>query len=172
MSCSLQVMISFRGGLCPTRCIFTSQDMLINRIIDIRVLTIPELFTNVHFILRRFLSGAVWHMKELSVPIFLRMLTDEMRLISEISRFCDVPWAPRSPDFTPLYFFCWGHLKEIVYNNRLRDLDELKENIIQEILAWYYTLTALFLYYNAYVPRSLYLQGSIYTTLHSLSTLE
>ena len=35
-----------------------------------------------------------------------------------ISRFGDVPWAPRSPDLTPLHFFFWRYLKGNVYINR------------------------------------------------------
>ena len=50
-----------------------------------------------------------------------------------ISRFSDVPWAPRSPDLTRIYFFICGYLKGIIYINIPRDLHELKESIIQEI---------------------------------------
>ena len=50
-----------------------------------------------------------------------------------ISGFCDVPWAPRSPDLTPLDFFLRRYLKEKVYINRPRTLEDLKMNICQEI---------------------------------------
>ena len=58
--------------------------MLTNIIVNIGVLTIPELFTNIHFILRRLVSGAVCHVKELLVPICLRKMTDELWLLREI----------------------------------------------------------------------------------------
>ena len=50
-----------------------------------------------------------------------------------IGRFGPIEWPPRSPDLTPLDFFLWGHLKSVVYRNRPRNIDELKEAIRQEI---------------------------------------
>lgn len=34
-------------------------------------------------------------------------------------------WPPRSPDLTPLDFFLWGHMKEIVYQEKSATIDEL-----------------------------------------------
>ena len=45
----------------------------------------------------------------------------------------DVEWPPRSPDFSPLDFFLWGHLKSKVYVNPPRDLDDLEERITAEV---------------------------------------
>ena len=64
-------------------------------------------------------------------------VTNEMRKNS-FSKSIDfmfrgVTWAPRSPDLTSLDFFLRRFLKGKVYINRPCDLDELKENIIQEI---------------------------------------
>ena len=42
-------------------------------------------------------------------------------------------WPPRSPDLTVPDFFLWGHLKNSVYFNNPRTLDDLKLNIQQEI---------------------------------------
>lgn len=36
-----------------------------------------------------------------------------------------INWPPRSPDLTPVDFFLWGHLKNEVYRNRPRDINEL-----------------------------------------------
>jgi hypothetical protein len=32
-----------------------------------------------------------------------------------IGRDGPIPWSPRSPDITPLDFFLWGYIKDIVY---------------------------------------------------------
>jgi hypothetical protein len=52
-----------------------------------------------------------------------------------ISKFGDVWWPPRSPDLTPPDFFLWGYLKEKVYRNKPKNLDQLKCNITEEISA-------------------------------------
>jgi hypothetical protein len=41
-----------------------------------------------------------------------------------------VQWLARSPDITPLDYFLWGHLKTVVYENPLINLDDLKNKII------------------------------------------
>lgn len=43
-----------------------------------------------------------------------------------------VEWPPRSPDLTPLDFFCWGYLKSKVYLTPPQDIEQLRERIIQE----------------------------------------
>jgi hypothetical protein len=50
-----------------------------------------------------------------------------------IGRRGPVEWQPRSPDLTPLDFFLWDHLKSVVYRNRLRNINELKETITLEL---------------------------------------
>ena len=50
-----------------------------------------------------------------------------------ISRNGPVEWPPRSCDLTPLDFFLWGHIKQLVYANEPATLDELKDNIQCEI---------------------------------------
>jgi hypothetical protein len=37
--------------------------------------------------------------------------------------------APRSPDLTPLDFFLWGHVKNIVYRENVGDTAHFKESI-------------------------------------------
>lgn len=44
----------------------------------------------------------------------------------------NIPWPARSPDFTPLDFFFWGHLKQKIYrypHERPRNLVELRAKI-------------------------------------------
>ena len=38
-------------------------------------------------------------------------------------------WPPRSPDLTPLDFWFWGHIKEIVYRERIVNVEHLKTRI-------------------------------------------
>lgn len=40
-----------------------------------------------------------------------------------------IRWAPKSPDLTPLDFFLWGSLKDIVYKTATNDIDHLKAKI-------------------------------------------
>ena len=42
-------------------------------------------------------------------------------------------WPPRSPDLTPLDFFLWGHVKNLVYQEKIRDIDHLKTRILDAI---------------------------------------
>ena len=49
------------------------------------------------------------------------------RIISK--NFC----PPRSPDLTPAGFFLWGLLKDKVYKNRPRTIEQLKDAMPQEI---------------------------------------
>ena len=52
-----------------------------------------------------------------------------------ISRNYDFEWPPRSPDLTAPDFWLWGYLKDKVYANKPRTIQELKANIRQEILS-------------------------------------
>jgi hypothetical protein len=40
------------------------------------------------------------------------------------------PWPPPSPDLTPLDFFLWGHIKDVVYRTPPTTLFDLKERIM------------------------------------------
>ncbi|XP_063898331.1 uncharacterized protein LOC135119012 [Helicoverpa armigera] len=49
-----------------------------------------------------------------------------------IGRGGPVPWPPRSPDLTPLDFFLWGRVKDLVYSQTghdIRSAEELKRRI-------------------------------------------
>lgn len=46
-----------------------------------------------------------------------------------IGRGGPVAWPPRSPDITPLDFFVWGYIKEIVYSTPVTTREELIERI-------------------------------------------
>ena len=46
-----------------------------------------------------------------------------------------IPWAPRSPDITPLDVFLWGYVKDrpIVYRTKVRDVSDLQQQIIEAL---------------------------------------
>jgi hypothetical protein len=44
-----------------------------------------------------------------------------------------IPWPPRSPDITPLDFFLWGYVRDIVYRTKVRNIDDLKHRIAEAI---------------------------------------
>lgn len=40
-------------------------------------------------------------------------------------------WPPRSPDLTPLDFFFWGHLKNLVYLTPVNNINDLRNRIME-----------------------------------------
>ena len=46
-----------------------------------------------------------------------------------IGRGVPVPWPPRSPDLSPLDFFLWGYIKNIVYAEKIRNIQHLQGRI-------------------------------------------
>ena len=46
-----------------------------------------------------------------------------------IGRRGPVEWPATSPDLTPLDFYLWGHLKAMVYEVEIQNMDHLKERI-------------------------------------------
>jgi len=42
-------------------------------------------------------------------------------------------WPPRSPDLTPLDFFTWGFIKDVVYRRKVQDLADLRQRIIEAV---------------------------------------
>jgi len=44
-----------------------------------------------------------------------------------------IPWPPRSPDLSSLVFFLWGYIKNIVYAEKIRNIQHLQERIASAI---------------------------------------
>ena len=44
-----------------------------------------------------------------------------------------ISWPPRSPDITPLDFFLWLYVKDIVYRTKVRDITDLRQRISDAI---------------------------------------
>ena len=47
----------------------------------------------------------------------------------------NVEWPPRSPDLTPCDFFLWGYLKDKVFSTPPREINELRQRIVDEFNA-------------------------------------
>lgn len=60
----------------------------------------------------------------------VRNFLDVWRRDRWIGRGGPISWPPRSPDITPCDFFFWGFIKDRVYSERIRDVDHLRERII------------------------------------------
>ena len=50
-----------------------------------------------------------------------------------IGRDGPIPWPPRFSDITPLDFFLWGYVKDIVYRIKVRDVSDLQQRIIEAL---------------------------------------
>lgn len=46
-----------------------------------------------------------------------------------VGRNAPVNWPARSPDLNPMDFFLWGHMKTIVYEREVNNIDELRARI-------------------------------------------
>lgn len=60
----------------------------------------------------------------------VRTFLDESFPRRWIGRSGPTTWPARSPDLTPLDYFLWGYIKEIVYKQKPRTTDELREFIV------------------------------------------
>ena len=43
-----------------------------------------------------------------------------------------LPWPPNSPDLSPVDYEVWSVLQQCVYHSRIRDIDHLKQSLIEE----------------------------------------
>lgn len=73
-------------------------------------------------------DGATAHTARASMNLLREHFPDRL-----ISLRGDFTWPARSPDLTPCDFFLWGYLKSIVYTDRPRTLNHLKDNIREAI---------------------------------------
>lgn len=73
-------------------------------------------------------DGATAHTAGVSMTVLRQHFPGRL-----ISLRGDLRWPARSPDLAPCDYFLWGYLKSIVFNDRPRTLDHLKNNIRQAI---------------------------------------
>ena len=75
-------------------------------------------------------------MQDGAPPHFSRFVTDvlnERFPDAWIGRGGPIPWPPRSPDLSPLDIFLWGYIKNIVYAEKIRNIQQLQERITSAI---------------------------------------
>ncbi|GBO29186.1 hypothetical protein AVEN_124673-1 [Araneus ventricosus] len=65
--------------------------------------------------------------------MIVRDILDENFPDRRCGRGGPIPWPPSSPDITPLDFFLWSFVKNIVYKTSVPSLDELKRRIVTAI---------------------------------------
>ncbi|GBM22843.1 hypothetical protein AVEN_202122-1 [Araneus ventricosus] len=63
----------------------------------------------------------------------MRKVLDEKFPRHWIGRAGPIPWPLKSPDITPMDFFLWRYIKNIVYQSPIGDTDELKSQITAAI---------------------------------------
>jgi hypothetical protein len=70
--------------------------------------------------------------------ICVRRWLDQQFPDSWIGRRGPFEWPPRSLDLSPLNFYLWGHLKAMVYQEKIRNMNHLKERIRNAIthISW------------------------------------
>jgi hypothetical protein len=68
---------------------------------------------------------------------YARIVTDwlDENIPVWIGRGGDIRWPPRSPDLTPLDFFIWPFVKNLVYQNQPVDREDLQDKIIDAFAA-------------------------------------
>ena len=59
----------------------------------------------------------------------VRQFLNETFLDQWIGRDGPILWPSRSPDITPVNFFLWDYVKDIVYRTKVRDITDLKQRI-------------------------------------------
>lgn len=59
----------------------------------------------------------------------IRELLDQWFPNRWIGRGGPIPWPARSPDLTPLDFYVWGHMKELVYATEITTREQLVQRI-------------------------------------------
>lgn len=89
---------------------------------------LPVLMENVSFQTRQ----RMWFQQDGAPPHFARVVRDHLNDSFPnrwIGRGGYILWPPRSPDLTPLDFYLWGFIKNVVYTNRPTTPEDLQNRI-------------------------------------------
>ena len=73
-------------------------------------------------------------LKELKRKPYIQNLFNEKFPGTWIGRRGSIEWPARSPDLSPLVFFFWGVMKDRVYTEKFKSLEDLKKIIKREAL--------------------------------------
>lgn len=77
-------------------------------------------------------NQALWFQQDGAPPHYaaiVRRFLDDVFPNRWIGRRGPIEWPPRSPDLNPLDYFLWGYVKNVVYKDKPRTLDILKDRI-------------------------------------------
>ena len=77
-------------------------------------------------------EGALFWQQDGAPPHWFRRARDFLDLhfgSRWIGRGGPVAWPPRSPDLTPCDYYLWGHIRHLVFREKARNIDHLKERI-------------------------------------------
>jgi hypothetical protein len=55
-----------------------------------------------------------------------------------IGRVGPMAWPPRSPDFTPVDFFLWEHIKTLIYTSPFDSEEDLLAHIVEVAATWHF----------------------------------
>lgn len=80
----------------------------------------------------RALSGEFFIFQQDSAPAHRAYDTVEMLRLNTPAFIPPTLWPPNSPDLNPVDYKIWGILQERVYRTRIRDVDHLKERLVEE----------------------------------------
>ena len=81
-------------------------------------------------------KSKVWFQQDGASPHTAHIIRDWLKKVFQgriVSKHFPFEWAPHSPDLSPPDFFLWGYLKDRVYQERPRTLEQLKEKIRTEV---------------------------------------
>lgn len=93
---------------------------------------LPELLENVGLPID--IRREMWFQQDGAPAHFSNEVRQHLDTVYEnqwIGRGGPVSWPPRSPDLTPLDFYVWGHMKQLVYSTPVRDAMDLVARIVE-----------------------------------------
>ena len=76
--------------------------------------------------------GELWFMQDGAPPHYslqVRAFLDQTFPNRWIGRRGSIEWSPRSPDFTPMDFFLWGVVKEMVFSRKPENVQQMRQFI-------------------------------------------
>jgi hypothetical protein len=91
---------------------------------------LPELLEDVPMAIRQ----DMWFQHDGAPPHFAGEVRDHLDEVYDnrwIGRGGPVAWPPRSPDLTPIDFYLWGHMKQLVYSTPVLDAMDLVARIVE-----------------------------------------
>jgi len=89
----------------------------------------------------RSVSGEFFIFQQDNAPAHHARETVEMLSRETPDFISPLQWLPNSPDLNPVDYEIWGRLQERAYRSRIRDVNHLKERLIEEWCDLHHTHT-------------------------------